>query len=124
MIIQAFISGPRFMSFRYSTDGASYTAATIAAGYYSFKSYLAKIEAELPNSWGCEYDEAADRVQFTRGSGSLYIILDNQSQADLLGFSALATRQAVCAGCKCNACVVIVYVAIYLYFEVWKAKKP
>ena len=93
MIIQAFISGVRFTDFSYSTNGTDFTSVSITNNYYSFKSYLAAISAALPNSWGIEYDQTLDRVKYTAGSGSLYITLDNVSQADLLGFSSVSTGE-------------------------------
>ena len=89
MIIQSMINCnvPGMRTIRTSTDGVVYTTQFIQ-GYRPFKSYISLLSALLPNSWSLRYDETADRVLFTPGTGSLAITLESDSMADLLGFSS------------------------------------
>lgn len=77
---------PGHREIQYST-GAGYTTAQIE-GWLPFKEYLAALTAELPNSWSVSYDETADRVKFTPGTGSLALILESDSMALTLGASS------------------------------------
>ena len=90
MMIQAFLSGPAFNSFSYSTDGVNFTTVT-TSNWYVFKDYLNALDGVLPASWNLYYDEQADRVKFRPGSGSLQIRFESQSQAEALGFSSTLT---------------------------------
>jgi len=77
---------PGHREIQYSTGGG-YTTAQIE-GWLPFKEYLAALSAELPNSWTVAYDETADRVKFTPGTGSLALILESDSMALTLGASS------------------------------------
>jgi len=90
MMIQAFLSGPAFNSFSYSTDGVNFTTVT-TSNWYVFKDYLNALDGVLPAGWSLYYDQQADRVKFRPGSGSLQIRFESQSQAEALGFSSTLT---------------------------------
>jgi len=80
---------PGLRTLQYSTNGGgSYTSIQVS-GWRPFKDYLAQFSSSLPNSWTLAYNADRDRVEFTPGSGSLQVVLESQSMADLFGNSTV-----------------------------------